>query len=202
VLLVNDSLIWISSKVLIKNNVLFKNPLRVSAQKGHSQTLYTNAKRRTVNVAQGIQLVRCLFRRTQLVLKFKLGYMFRPCRVIIRPLQFDEAVRHKQYNEQINNSTSISGNIPVLPKSFIFVLFTNRQSSRKKSRGCCLTVQMRFVLSGWIRWCPFSHFVTALPNSEVYWLRNHRHPSYGKDYEVKLLVTWLILRLECADTKN
>jgi hypothetical protein len=29
--------------------------------------------------------------------------MFRPCGVIIRPLQFDEAVRHKQDNEQINN---------------------------------------------------------------------------------------------------
>jgi hypothetical protein len=30
--------------------------------------------------------------------------MFRPCGVIIRPLQFDEAVRHKQDNEQINNT--------------------------------------------------------------------------------------------------
>jgi hypothetical protein len=50
-----------------------------------------------------IKLVRCLFRRTQLILKFKLRYMFRPCGVIIRPLQFDEAVRqtrqwiNKQY---------------------------------------------------------------------------------------------------------
>jgi hypothetical protein len=34
---------------------------------------------------------------------FKLGYMFRPCGVIIRPLQFDEAVKHIQDNEQINN---------------------------------------------------------------------------------------------------
>jgi hypothetical protein len=40
---------------------------------------------------------------TYIILKFKLGYMFRPCRVIIRPLQLDEAVRHKQNNEQINN---------------------------------------------------------------------------------------------------
>jgi hypothetical protein len=37
---------------------------------------------------------------TYIVLKFKLGYMFRPCGVIIRPLQFDEAVRHKQDNKQ------------------------------------------------------------------------------------------------------
>jgi hypothetical protein len=41
-----------------------------------------------------------------IILKFELGYMFRPCGVIIRPLQFDEAVRHKQDNEQINNILS------------------------------------------------------------------------------------------------
>jgi hypothetical protein len=29
--------------------------------------------------------------------------MFRPCGVIIRPLQFDKAVIHKQDNEQVNN---------------------------------------------------------------------------------------------------
>jgi hypothetical protein len=40
---------------------------------------------------------------TYIILKFKIGYMFRPCGVIVRPLQFDEAVRHKQDNEQINN---------------------------------------------------------------------------------------------------
>jgi hypothetical protein len=40
---------------------------------------------------------------TYIILQFKLGYMFRLCGVIIRPLQFDEAVRHKQDNEQINN---------------------------------------------------------------------------------------------------
>jgi hypothetical protein len=40
---------------------------------------------------------------TDIILKFKLGYMFRPCGFIIRPLQFDEAVRHNQDNEQINN---------------------------------------------------------------------------------------------------
>jgi hypothetical protein len=37
------------------------------------------------------------------ILKFKLGYMFRLCGVIIRPLQFYEAVRHKQDNDQIHN---------------------------------------------------------------------------------------------------
>ena len=45
-----------SSKVLFRNNVLFTNTLRVSAQKGHHQTLYTNVKRRSVKVAQGIPL--------------------------------------------------------------------------------------------------------------------------------------------------
>jgi hypothetical protein len=44
---------------------------------------------------------------TYIILKFKLGYMFRPRGVIIRPLQFDEAVRHKQDNEQINNKQYI-----------------------------------------------------------------------------------------------
>jgi hypothetical protein len=33
---------------------------------------------------------------TYIILKFKLGYMFRLCGVIIRPLQFDDAVRHNQ----------------------------------------------------------------------------------------------------------
>lgn len=55
-LLANDCLIRTSSKVLLQNHVLFTNKLRVSAQKGHIQILYTNAKGRSVNVAQGISL--------------------------------------------------------------------------------------------------------------------------------------------------
>ena len=52
----NDCTKGTSSKVLLRNNVLFTNTLRVSAQKGHHQTLYTNVKRRSVKVAQGIPL--------------------------------------------------------------------------------------------------------------------------------------------------
>ena len=54
--LANDCLKRTSSKVLLQSNVLFTNTLRVSAQKGHHHTLYTNVKRRTVKVAQGIPL--------------------------------------------------------------------------------------------------------------------------------------------------
>jgi hypothetical protein len=46
---------------------------------------------------------------TYVILKVKLGYMFRPCGVIIRPLQFDEAVRHKQDNEQWTASSNFKG---------------------------------------------------------------------------------------------
>jgi hypothetical protein len=49
---------------------------------------------------------------TYIILKFKLGYMFRPCGFIIRTLQFDEAVRHKQDNEQINNKQYIARRDP------------------------------------------------------------------------------------------
>lgn len=63
----------------------------------------------------------------------------------------------QKYNKKVGQSCS--GNTPAFPQSFIFLLFTNRQSNQKKGKGCCLTVQMRFVLSGWIRWF---HFHTSL----------------------------------------